>query len=147
MKSWTDLNRVWPENYAELRKSRNLAAIRKEARMNVINGKDRYMLWEYMVHNDYLSVAIVKMAVGAYADPQEFDGDMLIMPLNADLVVRVPKPEFESDDDALFSSFEVMKGEKLYLPAHTYHQFINFEAIPLEIYVAISNWKEESPAK
>lgn len=143
MRSWTDLNRVWPENYKELREKRELAVIRKNERMPVINGKERFMLWEYIVHNDYFSVAIVKLAVGAYADPQIFDGDMLIMPLNGDLVVHVPDEQLETTDDAVHASYEVLRGQKLYLPPNTYHQFINFEATPLEIYVALSNWKED----
>jgi mannose-6-phosphate isomerase-like protein (cupin superfamily) len=127
----------WPAPGSELREKKQLVIIKEENQLSLIHGKQRHILFSFIVSNDYMNLAIIEVPVNITSEFEKHCGDEVIDLLDGELCIRIKTSDNERNDDATYPHFKLRNREKLFIPEGTWHQYINFTNHPVKAFVAI----------
>jgi len=100
--------------------------------LTTVFGQKHPMRLRFFVSNDLLHVGEFYLPAGGVgsrvSEVDEHGGDKAIYAVQGPIVVFLPDTQ---------ETFRIQEGDVLYLPAHTKHQFINYNARPIIGYFAI----------
>ncbi len=128
----------WPAPCPELRKKKQLVIIRAEDQLGLIHGKEKHVLFSFLVSNDYIHLAILKIPIFGLSEFERHKGDEVINVLQGELCVRILGSEDEKGDNAAYPHIHLNTGEKMLIPAGIEHQYLNFTADVVSAYIAIA---------
>lgn len=128
----------WPAPGPELRKAKQLTIIRPEDQLALIHGKERHVLFSFIVSNDYLHLAILKVPVAGISELERHQGDEGVHILEGELCVRIPTSEEERKDNAVYPYTKLKAGETMLIPEGVKHQYLNFTNGVVKAFVAIA---------
>ena len=128
----------WPAPGPKLREKKQLVIIKEENQLPLIHGKERHILFSFIVSNDYMHLAIVEVPVNITSEFEKHDGDEVIYVLEGGLSVRIKTSEDENRDDSVYPNYKLKTNDKMFIPAGTWHQYINFTDDTVKAYVAIA---------
>lgn len=128
----------WPAPGPELRKSKQLTIITPENQLALLHGKERHILFSFVVSNDYMHLAILSVPVSGVSEFETHDGDEVINVLEGELCVRISASEEERSDDATYPHIRLNAREKMLIPTGVRHQYLNFTNEVVKAYVAIA---------
>jgi mannose-6-phosphate isomerase-like protein (cupin superfamily) len=128
----------WPAPGPELRTTKQLIIIRPADQLHLLHGKLRHVLFSFVVSNDYMHLALLTVPVSGVSEFEIHDGDEVINVLTGELCVRVSSSEDEPTDDAAYPHTRLDTRERMFIPAGTRHQYLNFTNAPVQAYVAVA---------
>ena len=128
----------WPAPGQELREKKQLYIIKPEGQLTLIHGKQRHVLFSFIVSSDYMHLAILQVPVNITSEFERHDGDEVINLLEGELCVRFKSSEDERSDDSTYPHIKLMDREKMFIPAGTWHQYMNFTNAPVRAYIAVA---------
>jgi len=126
----------WPVESKEARQAKKIIPVRAEEQLPLIHGKEKHVLFSFIVSNDYINVALLHVGVGGISDLETHRGDELLYALEGDFVVQLE----ESGQDkasAVSSCHHIFQGEKCFIPGGTPHKYFNFSQKPIKAFVVI----------
>ena len=126
----------WPALGSELRQAKQLTPIKPEDQLPLIHGKERHVLFSFVVSNDYMHLAVLTVPVSGLSELESHKGDEILAVLKGTLVVRVPADN-DNPKDATYASYQIKEGEKFFIPEGVRHQYMNFTNEEVKVYVAI----------
>ncbi len=128
----------WPLPGPKLREEKQLFIIKPEGQLALIHGEKRHVLFSFVVSNDYMHLAVLKVPVAGVSEFESHGGDEVIYVLEGELCVRIPTSEDERTDQATYPHFRLKSQEKMLIPEGTRHQYINFTNDVVTAYVAVA---------
>jgi mannose-6-phosphate isomerase-like protein (cupin superfamily) len=128
----------WPAPGPELRRAKQLVIIRPGDQLHLLHGRDRHVLFSFVVSNDYLHLALLTVPVAGVSEFEVHEGDEVIDVLAGELCVRVASAEGERTDDATYPHTRLGTRERMLIPAGTRHQYLNFTNDPAQAYIAVA---------
>jgi mannose-6-phosphate isomerase-like protein (cupin superfamily) len=128
----------WPAPGPELRRAKQLTIIRPEDQLALLHGKQRHVLFSFVVSNDFMHLAVLTVPVAGVSEFETHAGDEVINVLEGELCVRISASADERSDDATYPHFRLNSREKMLIPAGVRHQYLNFTNEVVKAYVAIA---------
>ncbi len=128
----------WPAPGPELRKLKQLVIIRPQEQLCLLHGKERHVLFSFIVSNDYMHLALLTVPVSGVSEFETHGGDEVIDVLEGELCVRISASADERTDDAAYPHYRLNLREKMLIPAGTRHQYLNFTNDVVRAYVAVA---------
>ncbi len=128
----------WPAPGPKLREEKQLTIIKPEGQLALIHGKERHVLFSFVVSNDYMHLAVLKVPVAGVSELESHKGDEVINILDGELCVRMPTSEDERRDDATYPHIKLKAREKMLIPEGIKHQYLNFTNEVVKAYIAIA---------
>jgi len=126
----------WPMEGKKARQGKKIIPVRAEEQLPLIHGKERHVLFSFVVSNDYINVALLQIPVGGISEVERHKGDELLYALRGDLVVQLEEPG-EAKGSAVSLCHHVFQGEKCFIPGGTPHKYLNFNTAPIEAFAVI----------
>jgi mannose-6-phosphate isomerase-like protein (cupin superfamily) len=127
----------WPAPGPELRQAKQLVIIRPNDQLALLHGRERHVLFSFVVSNDYMHLALLTVPVAGVSEFETHGGDEVINVLEGELCVRVSASADERSDDATYPHFKLGNREKMLIPAGVRHQYMNFTNDVVKAYLAI----------
>ena len=128
----------WPVEGKKARQEKTLFHLTPEQYLPLIHGKEKHVLFSFMVSNDYMHAAILTIPVGGHSEVESHQGDEALYVLEGDLVVRlVPEEESKDKKSAVYQSHHIYCGEKCLIPEGVKHQYLNFTTRVVKVFVAM----------
>jgi mannose-6-phosphate isomerase-like protein (cupin superfamily) len=128
----------WPAPGPKLRETKQLFIIKPEDQLTLIHGREKHVLFSFIVSNDYFHLAILKVPVSGISELETHKGDEIIHVLEGDLCVRIPTSEEERMDSATYPHFWLKTRESMLIPEGIKHQYMNFSNKRVKAFVAIA---------
>jgi mannose-6-phosphate isomerase-like protein (cupin superfamily) len=128
----------WPAPGPKLREIKQLTIIKPEDHLTLIHGKEKHVLFSFVVSNDYIHLAVLKVPVAGISELESHEGDEIINVLEGDLCVRIPTSEDERMDSATYPHTWLKARESMLIPEGVKHQYLNFTNDVVKAYVAIA---------
>lgn len=128
----------WPAPSSVLRKEKQLVILRPDNRLTLIHGRERHILFSFLVSNDYMNVAIVSIPVATTSEVEKHKGDEVINVLEGELCVRICNAGDGIKGETAFPHLRIRKRETMLIPEGVSHQYINFSNDVVKAYVAIA---------
>jgi mannose-6-phosphate isomerase-like protein (cupin superfamily) len=126
----------WPREAKEARAAKKIIPVRAEEQLPLIHGKEKHVLFSFVVSNDYINVALLQIPVGGISEAERHKGDELLYALKGDLVVQLEEAG-EAKGSAVSLCHHVFQGEKCFIPGGTPHKYLNFNTTPIEGFAVI----------
>lgn len=126
----------WPVEGKKARHARKIIPIRAGDQLPLIHGKERHVLFSFIVSNDYINIALLHVGVGGLSEVESHKGDELLYALEGDLVVQLEETAGEKRS-AVSMCHHIFQGEKCFIPGGTPHKYLNFTAKPIKAFVVI----------
>jgi len=128
----------WPAAGPHLRKAKQLVIVRPQDQLELLHGNIRHVLFSFVVSNDYMHLALLTVPVAGVSEFETHDGDEVINVLDGELCVRISSSEEDRTDDATYPHVRLGTRERMFIPAGTRHQYLNFTNSPVKAYVAVA---------
>jgi mannose-6-phosphate isomerase-like protein (cupin superfamily) len=128
----------WPAPGPALRELKQLLIIKPEDQLALIHGKERHVLFSFIVSNDYMHLALLKVPVAGVSEFETHGGDEVIDLLEGELCVRIRDSADERSDDATYPHFRLGAREKMIIPEGVEHQYMNFTNAAVTAFVAVA---------
>jgi len=128
----------WPVEGKKARQNATLFHLTPQQRLPLIHGRDKHVLFSFIVSNDYMHIAVLTIPPGGHSEVESHKGDEALYVLEEDLVVRlVPERESGGKKTAVYESYHICCGEKCLIPEGIKHQYLNFTHKVVKVFVAI----------
>jgi mannose-6-phosphate isomerase-like protein (cupin superfamily) len=128
----------WPAPGPDLRKAKQLIIIRPEDQLQILHGRERHVLFSFVVSNDYMHLCVLTVPTASVSEFETHQGDEVINVLEGEFCVRISSTEGERTDDATYPHIKIGKRERMFIPAGVRHQYLNFTNSPVKAYLAIA---------
>jgi mannose-6-phosphate isomerase-like protein (cupin superfamily) len=128
----------WPAPGPELRRAKQLVIVHPEDQLHLLHGRERHVTFSFIVSNDYMHLALLTVPVAGVSEFEVHEGDEVINVLSGELCVRIATSEGERTDDATYPHTRLGTRERMFIPAGTRHQYLNFTNSPVQAYVAVA---------
>jgi mannose-6-phosphate isomerase-like protein (cupin superfamily) len=128
----------WPAPGPELRELKQLLIVKPEDRLSLIHGESRHVLFSFMVSNDLMHLALLKVPVAGVSEFESHGGDEIIYPLEGELCVRTRTSAGDHADDATCPRFRLGARDKMLVPEGVEHQYMNFTGSAVTAVVAVA---------
>ena len=128
----------WPAPGPVLRQAKQLTIIKPQDQLSLIHGKDKHVVFSFVVSNDYMHLAVLTVPVAALSEFEKHEGDEVINVIEGELCVRIRASEDERSDDATYPHIRLNSREKMLIPEGVEHQYLNFTNEVVKAYVAIA---------
>jgi mannose-6-phosphate isomerase-like protein (cupin superfamily) len=126
----------WPMEGKKARPAKKIIPVRAEDQLPLIHGRERHVLFSFIVSNDYINIALLQVPVGGISEAEVHKGDELLYALEGDLVVQLEETG-EKKGSAVSLCHHIFEGEKCFIPAGTPHKYFNFTTKPIKAFVVI----------
>jgi len=126
----------WPVEGKKARRAKKIIPVRAQDQLPLIHGKERHVLFSFIVSNDYINIALLQIPVGGISESETHKADELLYALEGDFVVQLE--ETGQDQRAAVSScHHIFQGEKCFIPGGTPHKYFNFTTKPIKAFLVI----------
>ena len=126
----------FPLEGKKARRAKRIIPVRAGEQLPLIHGRERHVLFSFIVSNDYINVALLQMPVGAISEVETHQGDELLYALEGDLVVQLEEVG-AGEGSAVSLCHHIFQGEKCFIPGGTPHKYFNFTTRPVKAFVVI----------
>ena len=126
----------WPVEGKKARQAKRIIPVRAVEQLPLIHGKERHVLFSFVVSNDYVNVALLEVPVGGISESETHKGDELVYVLEGDLVVQLEETG-QDQRTAVSSCHHIFQGEKCFIPGGIPHKYFNFTTKPIKAFLVI----------
>jgi len=126
----------WPMEGKKARQGKKIIPVRAEDQLPLIHGREKHVLFSFVVSNDYINIALLEVPVGGISEAETHKGDELLYALEGDLVVQLEETG-EKKGSAVSLCHHIFQGEKCFIPGGTPHKYFNFTTTPIKAFVVI----------
>ena len=127
----------WPAPGPKMREEKLLIVVKPDDNLTLIHGKERHILFSFLVSSDYMHVAIVTVPVAATSEFEKHAGDEVVSVLEGELCIRIYNEGDGEQGETAFPHVKIEPGDSMLIPEGTSHQYINFTSDVVKAHVAI----------